>query len=82
MKKSDRQYWINIQIQEDVIEWSKNNPSLIKQAIENLKYFIETGSMPFLPWMAGLFVQIHNPVISTADNKENYQLALNILESL
>lgn len=82
MKKQDREYWDNMILDEDVRKFAKDNPLLVQPAIENLQSLISSGAMGFIPWMAGLFSQIYNPVANNEDNKKRYQLAIDILESI
>jgi hypothetical protein len=82
MKKQDREYWDNMILDEDVRKFAKDNPSLVLPAIENLQSLLTTGAMGFIPWMAGLFSQVHNPVANNEDNKKRYQLAIDILKSV
>ena len=82
MRKQDREYWDNMILDEDVRKFAKDNPTLVQPAIENLQSLITTGAMGFVPWMAGLFSQVHNPVANNEDNKKRYQLAIDILESV
>lgn len=82
MKKQDREYWDNMILDKDVRKFAKDNPSLVQSATENLQSLITTGSMGFIPWMAGLFSKIYNPVANNDDNKKRYQLAIDILESV
>jgi hypothetical protein len=82
MKKQDREYWDYMILDEDVRKFAKDNPQLVQSAIENLQSLLTTGAMGFIPWMAGLFSQVHNPVANNEDNKKRYQLAIDILGSV
>jgi hypothetical protein len=82
MKTKDRQYWNNIQIQEDIEEWAKQNHEHIKDARENFESLVNSGKMSFSPRMAYLFCKVHNASQSAENNIPNYKFAIEVLASI
>jgi hypothetical protein len=81
MRQKNSKYWNEFNLTEDICEWAKQNNSLVQEAKNNLIDFVNTGAMGFMPWMAGLFVIIHDPKKTTEQNKERYKKAIEILDN-